>query len=295
MKKKLKQIFQDLANGKLTQKEALENIRILKLQSEDKSFGTLFATPVWESRPQPEWSRSAPSSYSQHWIILCEMAQVNSKEVETLISNSQCLLLQTAQRNIAERYSEYGLRCFDLVQKILQGKPQGQVLIQLVVSSQQEATLFAGLSGLLKTASLENPQLHGQIIVTSAQVTAGQLARQLSESQTRAEESIIKYDEGTRYVLGWREIESGAAPRVVFKDQGTYLITGGLGGLGILFTKEILRQTKKARIILTGRSALTAEKRSILDQLAGGSGRVVYKELDTVLPCLCFVSTRWLR
>ena len=146
-----------MANGKLTQKEALENIRVLKLQSQDKSFGTLFATRVWESRPQPEWSKSTASIYSQHWIILCEMAQVSSKEIETLISNSQCLLLETAQKNIAERYSGYALRCFDLVQKILKGKPQGQVLIQLVVSNQQEATLFAGLSGLLKTAALENP------------------------------------------------------------------------------------------------------------------------------------------
>jgi CMP-2-keto-3-deoxyoctulosonic acid synthetase len=34
MKNKLKQIFQDLANGKLTQKEALENIRVLKLQTQ---------------------------------------------------------------------------------------------------------------------------------------------------------------------------------------------------------------------------------------------------------------------
>ena len=48
-----------------------------------------------------------------------------------------------------------------------------------------------------------------------------------------------------------------------FRADASYLITGGLGGLGILFAKEILQQTTKARIILTGRSALTAQKQAI--------------------------------
>ncbi|WP_035094036.1 SDR family NAD(P)-dependent oxidoreductase, partial [Aquimarina macrocephali] len=59
-----------------------------------------------------------------------------------------------------------------------------------------------------------------------------------------------------------------------------YLITGGMGGLGILFTKEILKQTTHSSIILTGRSALTKEKRAILDGLPVLNNKIEYRQLD---------------
>ncbi|PYS19613.1 MAG: hypothetical protein DMG11_31485, partial [Acidobacteria bacterium] len=73
--------------------------------------------------------------------------------------------------------------------------------------------------------------------------------------------------------------EAEKAP-IAFKDDGVYLITGGLGGLGVLFAKEILDHTREARVMLTGRSALSADKQARLDGLSAQAGRLSYRQLD---------------
>ncbi|WP_142316766.1 KR domain-containing protein, partial [Bacillus wiedmannii] len=68
-------------------------------------------------------------------------------------------------------------------------------------------------------------------------------------------DSVIRYEDGKRYVSHWSEVktfqEDVALP---WKDYGVYLITGGIGGLGLLFAKEIVQRTKNVTLILTGRS-----------------------------------------
>ena len=48
-----------------------------------------------------------------------------------------------------------------------------------------------------------------------------------------------------------------AGPRF-WKTGGVYLITGGAGGLGLLFARSIARQAAGARLVLVGRGAPTA-------------------------------------
>ena len=67
-------------------------------------------------------------------------------------------------------------RALRRIQGILQGKSRGKVLAQIVIGNHQEQALLAGLSGLLKTAALENPRLTGQLILVPAQTTAEELA-----------------------------------------------------------------------------------------------------------------------
>ncbi|NOU17184.1 MAG: SDR family NAD(P)-dependent oxidoreductase [Bacteroidales bacterium] len=282
MKQKIKEIYQDLSSGKLTQKEALGKIKTLKLQEQGEKNDILFSIPVWE----PSIGEVSPdlnnSRYIEQYIILCELPNINIKQVENLVPRSHCILLQTdKQKNIAERYNEYALTSFELIQKILKGKPQGKIFVQIVIGDEQEETLLVGLSGLLKTAALENPMLIGQVILTTPQTSAEILAKQFQREQVVGHNAIIKYEQETRYVLRWKEIETSQdEPKIVFKDQGSYLITGGLGSLGILLAKEILQQTKKARVILTDRSELTSKKQSFLGQLSTETDRVVYKQLD---------------
>ena len=81
--------------------------------------------------------------------------------------------------------------------------------------------------------------------------------------------------------MRWQEVPSDLdEPAIAFKDHGVYLITGGLGGLGLLFAKEILEQAPQARVILTGRSALSAEIQARLEGFSGPAGRVSYRQVD---------------
>ena len=67
-----------------------------------------------------------------------------------------------------------------------------------------------------------------------------------------------------------------------WRDGGVYWITGGTGGLGLIVAADILRHTRGARLVLTGRSALDAARRDTIEALvrSGRDAQVEYRVLD---------------
>ncbi|SEG59071.1 type I polyketide synthase [Paenibacillus sp. UNC499MF] len=77
----------------------------------------------------------------------------------------------------------------------------------------------------------------------------------ITELSSPSSDLLIAYRGNYRWVqnfkpVGLRQADKPAAP---FREQGIYLITGGLGGIGML-TAEFLARNYGARLILTGRS-----------------------------------------
>jgi len=199
-----------------------------------QAVGSLLATPVWQASEVG----ADHIDYADHHVIRCE----------------------------SQHYNEYALSCFERIQAILRSKPQGKVLVQVVGTE----VLLAGLSGLLKTAALENPQIVGQLILVPAETTDEELARYLEAEKAHGPDPLIRYEEGRRQVWRWEEVAAESEqPPIAFKDDGVYLITGGRGGLGVVFTKEILEQTREGRVVLTGRTAWSP-----------ASERVSYRQVD---------------
>lgn len=255
------------------------------VEKESESIGTMLAVPVWDLAPMTGASmKTNQSVYSQQHIVLINLDNIDAKKVEALVPQGSCHKLQIPQENISESYSEVSLACFELTQKVLKDKTLDRVVVQIVIAEKKESfdgKFFMGLSGLLKSAAQENPRFFGQIILSDSKFSEEELIKQLQENKTKPQDSIIKYTQGSRHVLRLKEIQGTQNnPSIGFKDQGVYLITGGLGGLGVLFTKEILRQSKNARVILTGRSELNTEKQAVLDKLPCEKGQVVYKQID---------------
>ena len=256
------------------------NGEIVANAAQSKTIGSLLAVPGWHASNIVS-SSAGPVAYAEHHILVCELSQVAVEKLASLLLDSQCFWLQAPeQRNIAERYSEYALMCFERIQTVFQGKPQGKVLFQIVVTDDSERAVMAGLSGLLQTASQENPQFIGQLLLVPPQVTTKELAGYLQAEIPHPLSKLVRYQQGGRQVLRWQEVSNAEAPPVAFKDHGVYLITGGLGGLGILFAKEIIKQTHGARVVLTGRSSLRAENRILLDELSAHAGLVNYRQAD---------------
>jgi len=245
---------------------------------------TIKLSPVWQE--QLVMAASTRKMFSEHLIILCELPLCEQKkrtpiELESLLTGSHCLALRSNETSIATRFTEHAVRCFDLLQERLKSKLQGNLLVQIIVPNVGEEVLFSGLSGLLKTAALENPKITGQLIQVDVDEPLENLITLLQENKNSSAQSIIKYENKKRFVPVWSDVvESEERSEVVFNDQGVYLITGGLGGLGLLFADEILANTKGANIILTGRSELTNEKQTTLDTLNTKTGHVAYQALD---------------
>ena len=78
--------------------------------------------------------------------------------------------------------------------------------------------------------------------------------------------------------------------RSAFKDRGVYVITGGLGSLGVLFAREILAQTSAAKRRPHGSLRADSERNKALDELFSGTARVSYRPMDLERP-----RTRWTR
>ncbi|MCP4269318.1 MAG: SDR family NAD(P)-dependent oxidoreductase, partial [Candidatus Brocadiaceae bacterium] len=243
------------------------------------SIGTLLATPFWKETTM--LSSVTQQEYAKHLVLLCEMPGVNASELQSLVPGSHCENLKPEREQIESRFTEYAVRCFEMIRELLEKKPQGKKLVQILVPNIREQALFAGLSGLLKTAALENPKIVGQIIQVSPQEEREEIARKLQENRNTPYDAIVMYDGGKKRVLTWEELkETKLKPDVAFKNNGVYLITGGLGGLGSLFTREILRQSKDAKIILTGRSELSVQRQSVLLGLQVLGGEVGYQKVD---------------
>ncbi|MCP5002639.1 MAG: SDR family NAD(P)-dependent oxidoreductase, partial [Planctomycetes bacterium] len=246
----------------------------------NNSIGTLLATPVWKERAK--LSSAARQPYAERHILLCEIQGVEARELQSLLPGSHCENLKSEEEQIESRFTEYAVSCFEMIRKLLEKKPQGKVLIQILVPSTREQTLFAGLSGLLKTAALENPKLIGQLIEINPEETLEGLLGITKENSRYPQDSHIRYEEHKRLIASWSEVGAGLKPaqRLPWKDKGVYLITGGLGGLGVLFTREILSQSKDAKVILTGRSELFPQRQSVLRELQALGGEVDYQTVD---------------
>src|SRR5688572_4524774 len=120
MKQALAKIYRDLSAGKLSQQEALERIKALKQPQRNNSIGMLFASPGWELATLSASSKVEMLAYAQHHIFLCDLPQIATVEIESLIPQSRCTTVRTVQSgNVAEAYSGVALAYFETIQRLL--------------------------------------------------------------------------------------------------------------------------------------------------------------------------------
>src|SRR5262245_48566279 len=122
IEQELRKIYFDLSKAKLSQTEALEKIKAIKMQEQSKAGNGLLATPVWESSELEASDGASKSDYGDHHIIVCELPRIDIDKLASLLPHSQCMSLPFNEgENIAQRYSEHALACFERVKAILQG------------------------------------------------------------------------------------------------------------------------------------------------------------------------------
>ncbi|HKS08831.1 MAG TPA: SDR family NAD(P)-dependent oxidoreductase [Pyrinomonadaceae bacterium] len=86
----------------------------------------------------------------------------------------------------------------------------------------------------------------------------------LAEIASGSSDRVVAYRGRHRWVQDFEQIQIDAADEapVKLKDRGVYLITGGMGGMGLEFAQH-LAQTVNARLVLVGRTALPADHEKI--------------------------------
>ncbi|MBC9915290.1 SDR family NAD(P)-dependent oxidoreductase [Chitinophaga varians] len=237
----------------------------------------LHAAPVW----QAVTGTTDTGRYEQEYLFLCALPAVNAEALQSLLPQIRIVTLKAAQEgSMAARFSSYAVACFEQIKDILAGKPQGNIRVRIITPADREQLVLTALSGLIKTAAIENPFLTGQLITVDPTISAPGLLSLMQENQAVAPVEIIRYEQGVRQVLRWEELPAQQSSPMAFKDNGVYLITGGGGMLGGLFAKEILQQTSHARVMLTGRAALTARQQAAMQDIPNSTDRLFYRQLD---------------
>jgi len=129
----------------------------------------------------------------------------------------------------------------------------------------------ASLLGPCKVIPQEYPDIACRVIDVSVPppgdparpLLAGRLLRELLEGSGAA---LVAHRGGTRWVQTFRRLEGGAEEPAPWRQGGVYLITGGLGRIGLELAGALARSVQ-AKLVLVGRSPLDDRKRLALQAL----------------------------
>lgn len=219
-------------------------------------------------------------NYGQYIIVLCD-TDAESELVYRIKESgtaNQVVALLSSEKNADERYKEYAISVFNIVKEGINNRISGKTFIQVVYK--KDSILCRGLLGLLKSVSIEEPQIITQLIEWDGN-NQNEMIEKLKGEFGNSSDSFICYQNGKRFISKI-DISDYAKEQLVkpWKNDGVYIITGGAGGLGIIFANEIVHCTNNAKIILTGRSGISNAIQEKLDTLQKNNAHVEYVQLD---------------
>ena len=128
----------------------------------------------------------------------------------------------------------------------------------------------ASLWGLGRVVALEHPQLWGGMLDLAPSVTSEsnheeEAATVLAEMMAADGESQLAYRDGQRYVArlvrsdtSYLNTNMGQVPTTTLHAEASYLVTGGLGALGLVSARFLVEQGAR-HLILTGRRGVASE------------------------------------
>ncbi|WP_394832292.1 SDR family NAD(P)-dependent oxidoreductase [Pendulispora rubella] len=263
--------------------------RILKSAESESAepIGTLLLRPTWEEKPAS--CAESPREYAQTHVFLCgfdrDLRGLPGDLAPTSFVNldSAGTLQPTpleSSRPWYRRFEHCAVRLFEAIQEILRTQLKGEVLVQVLVPGGGRDRTFSAVSGLLKSAQLEHPRLVGQVIEVDGDESAPELIDRLRENARSPQDQRIRYEGGKRCVASLAAAVVPEVDNLPWRTGGVYWITGGAGGLGLIFATEIAERIRSGTLVLTGRSALSPERKAHLEALERLGSRVVYKTVD---------------
>nr|AFU82614.1 mixed NRPS PKS [Streptomyces sp. K01-0509] len=187
----------------------------------------------------------------------------------------------------SEAALDHGVRLLHLVQALTARGERAPRLAVVTRGAQaladREATepAQAALWGFGRVVVLEQPDLrHTQIDLDPTRPAAGQAAELAAELHALAgsDENQIAYRGGVRHLARLTRATVGTDGPAVRAD-GSYLVTGGLGGLG-LETARLLHEQGARHLVLAGRGAPGPAAEEVLAELRAAGTRVVTVAVD---------------
>ncbi|HYH98360.1 SDR family NAD(P)-dependent oxidoreductase, partial [Hyalangium sp.] len=135
----------------------------------------------------------------------------------------------------------------------------------------------AAVWGLGRTVVYEHPELVCTRVDLSGEEKAAELVAEVLAGGTE-EEVLLKGS--LRYVGRLRRRPVSTIESVPVVEEGTYLLTGGLGGLGLAAAKWLVSRGAKNLVLVGRQGAATEEQRQSVEELKQQGARVVVGRAD---------------
>lgn len=177
-----------------------------------------------------------------------------------------------------EQQSSGAVRLFAFMKELVMENVSHSIHVTIITKQAFRITgtedeLYPGhamLHGMSQVIVQEHPNLICRCVDIDGSITADQLAVELTDGQRSIS---VAYRHRERFVPELRHLrlnELKAAP-IAIKEEGTYLITGGTGGLGLV-TAKYLASKSKVKLALLNRSAFPAREQwnEIIQQQPNG-------------------------
>ncbi|MDF5730186.1 MAG: type I polyketide synthase, partial [Rhizonema sp. PD38] len=147
------------------------------------------------------------------------------------------------------------------------------------IGSNLSGVAQAPLWGLGKVVALEHPDLWGGMLDLAPQSTTEEATKLLAEIEYSFGEDHIAFRNGNRYVARLVPKQLQEYKKVPLRADGTYLITGGLGALGLSVAQWMVEKGAR-QLVLIGRSGASREAQETLQQLEQKGAKVVVAQAD---------------
>jgi NADP-dependent 3-hydroxy acid dehydrogenase YdfG len=124
----------------------------------------------------------------------------------------------------------------------------------IVCGAVGDAAEHAAAAAFLRTSAAEIDGVHCTHIQFSGTDLGSDACMILGDLRNVTRETELAYIDGRRHLRRWREVALSTPDRPAWRAGGLYLISGGLGGVGLLLARHLLDR-HDARLLIVGRTA----------------------------------------
>lgn len=244
-----------------------------KTGTTDNHYNHFFIEPIWVAG---ESNQSLKRTVHQVIVLSDALHELKQK----ITNETQIRLIDAV--NLSKDHMATVLELVELLKTLMKSTDNtnnmGNAIVQLLVSTDLSHAEFLSLAALVKSANQESANRHFQLIAVDTQRQLDTVSMLLTEAQST--DDVLRY-KGHRQVRRLQRCQSMDLTNAALWQAGeVFVISGGAGGLGWLYTQAIVNQVSQATVVLLGRSVLSQQRTNDIQQLNQMGASVIYRAVD---------------